>query len=106
MSKIFLLEPSKFDVSHLAEWGQVQYVYGPTDHRPSIWDERFVPSTIKRMEDMGFNPDRDHIAIVGHLVPIVMVTSALAQKYGPRVCALYFSSTTREYVERSLGVPT
>lgn len=98
---VYIVEPAgiTLDVSALYDHGDVAYVYAPEDSRPSIWRPEYVEDVIKRMLKMGYDPTYDYFAVVGRMVPVVMVATSLAARW-PEAKMLYFSSTEREYVER------
>lgn len=103
MSNVYVLEPTRLDISGLSQHGHVKFVFDERSQRPSIWDPAYIRCAVARMQSMGYDPDCDYVAIVGHVACLVMLSTALAQLY-PSAKVLYFSAPTREYVVRRLGI--
>lgn len=100
---VFVIQPPSrgaLDMSALYDYGTVQYVYNLADNRPPIWRADYVEDVLRRLETQGYDPLVDYFAVVGSMVPVVMVATAIAGRW-PHAKLLYFSSTSREYVERS-----
>lgn len=103
MSKVFVLERTKVDISDAKRYGTVEYVYEDNDRRLSIWDENYKWDTLDVLEHLGFNAERDYLLIAGNVVPMIIVATAMVSKYG-RIQALLYSATERAYILRWLGL--
>ena len=99
--KVYIVEPTDagLDVSSLYDYGEVTFLFGETEKRPPIWRADYVDSVMTKLAANGYDPLVDYFAVVGRMVPVVMVTTSLAARW-PEAKLLYFSSTSREYVER------
>jgi hypothetical protein len=94
-----VLEPTRF-----TEHEDVEYVFGTESRRSSIWSPNFVVELEDRLREMQFDPEHDHVVIVGHMVNMVILTSVLVRLYGG-FQALMWNAVDRNYVLRKIGEP-
>jgi len=101
--RVFILEPTRVDVSAAEEFGDITYVFGQGERRVSIWNTLFAEHTVASMENVGFDPTTDCFAVVGHLVPLTLALIALLKKH-QAVNILLYSAIDRCYLERTVNV--
>lgn len=101
-SRVFVIEECKVDISALSEHGEVNYVYAPNSGRSSMWSQHFRNETLRRLEDAGFDPKRDYVAVVGAVVITTIIVGALIDKYG-KITALLYDAVKKTYRPTCLG---
>lgn len=104
MKRAFILEPTRVDVQPVERWGELVYLYGKNDRRPSIFSPEFVEEAVSRLEELGFDEESDAIVIAGSIAGVAQFVAGVTSQYG-FVTGLAFNSTTREYAEVTLGIP-
>ena len=101
MTKVFVLEPTRLDVSAACAYGELVYIFAPGQHRSSIWTPEFAAELLARLSQLGYTSN-DYILIAGHVVAVSILLTALVAAYS-KVSALAFDSCGRRYVPQTLG---
>lgn len=101
-SRVFVLEPTEFDITVASEWGEVVYLYQHHSRRPAPTTGGFPRSVLLRMSELQFDPSTDLVVLSGQMIALVVLTATLVAEYGSIKC-LRFSSTSDRYVPFPLG---
>ena len=100
MSRVFLLEPTDFDVSDAERYGDIEVMFS---RRCSVFDHRVFEDTfVERLREMKFDKRVDRFLFVGTSTPLVLITSFLIVEL-EWVNVLLFHARSQSYVERTLG---
>lgn len=102
MSRVFILEPTSLDTKEAARFGELVYVFPPRTSRTSIWDERFSEQVVQRLIEEDYDPCSDYFVVVGHMVQMVLASTAICAKW-KRFKALLFSSIEHTYKSQTIG---
>jgi len=84
MSKVILLEPLKraFDLSDLDKYGELVVLY-PDGRVPSFFNQAaFTVKLALRLREISFNPDKDHLVILGRSTYILVTALLLLNEFG------------------------
>jgi hypothetical protein len=101
-ARAVILEKCNFDVSGAEVYGDLVYVFPQGEGRSSIWSEAFVQEIKQRLAEMRYDAKVDYFVVAGKMVPLVTMIGVLLELYG-HVRVLFYSSTDRYYVPRTLG---
>lgn len=102
--RVFMLMPHDKNVRASRRFGELVVVFDKNESRPSIWDPEFLMEALDRMQDYQFDATRDHILVVGSMVPVVMWCAATMHRW-PGTRILCFDIASGDYVSRTLGDP-
>ena len=103
MSKrVFVVEPTKHDVSRAAEHGVLTYVFPRGTRRSSVWSDDFREEVLEGMARLDFDPRSDRVLMAGHTVVMMIVASLLAALHGA-FTGLCYDAATGAYVETRMG---
>lgn len=102
MSRVFVIERTRHDVSSASDYGPLKYIFPPDMHRSSLWSKEFRDELTSRLDDLGFNPKVDYILAAGNTIPLIMLVGALVARFG-YVRALAFYATDRTYTPILIG---
>jgi hypothetical protein len=102
MSKAFVVEHCRADVTAAQQFGDVKYIFPRGYRRPGFWSSEYVDAAITSLLDQGFNPDEDSIVIVGHYNPLVVVIAKLISMYG-HLKVLMWDSVSTQYQLKVIG---
>lgn len=105
MSKVFLIEPTRQDVSAAARFGEVVCLFDGVVKRPSVWAKGYGDLVVDELVAQGFDSERDFIVTAGSTVSLVQVAAAMARRF-EEFAMLLFDATGDRYVERVLGSPS
>lgn len=104
-TRVFCIDPVKFDTTSAAMIGQVVQLYNGQTHRPSIWQtSEFTAHVLKKLDDEDFDVDHDCLLIAGPMVTVAIVVAALASEFGALNLVL-FDPSRGMYVLRKIGTP-
>lgn len=102
MSRVVVLEPTNKDLSAAQTHGELVYLFGPQDTRPSIWEtDDFMLAVQERLEKINFSAD-DYLLCVGHQVPLMTTMHLLSNVYD-QYKVLFWHATVQEYVPREFS---
>lgn len=102
MSKVFIIEPPRqnIDTSKAKEYGDIIYVFDHDDRRCSVWSHAsFGQTVLQRLEELGFDPEKDSICVVGAMITVLIAVVAIAQRY-EKFNVLLFNSIDDKYVQK------
>jgi len=99
--KVFVLEPVKYDLSSVGEYGDIHYLYEANEPRSSVWTSAFVNDCFSRLKNFDFNCDRDFILVSGAQVPLTLLVAHLVASF-ETVNLLLFDAKHNEYVHKSI----
>lgn len=102
MPRVFLLEPTKVDVSRAADWGQLTVLFPPGVHRSSIWDERYSGEVLNALAVHRYIPLEDFFLVAGSQVPLVMASIVMTKAYGV-IQYLFYNAIDHSYHSKTLG---
>lgn len=101
---VVLLEPTSVDASAAAEHGRVVTLFGSTRERPPVFSGGFCAAVLARLEEAGFDPDRDALVLAGSTVALARSIGAMLHRHGRiRVLAWDARAGGRRYVEMTVG---
>lgn len=104
MSRVFIIEPVRgdIDIAPARRFGEVVTVF--PKNRPSIWTPLFGKLLHEKLETLKYDPLVDYIAMSGTMMALIVVSAAIAGKYG-RFRALTYNTKTdvRDYEPMMLG---
>lgn len=100
-SRVFVLEPCSLDISRAARFGEIVYIFRKGMRRRSIWDDEFKQEVMGALDENEYDPKKDYLLVAGHMVPLVLFISAALRHY-TGINVLFYCSTDRDYVSRSL----
>lgn len=99
--RVFILEPTKFDLNGADRFGELSYLYRADEPRPSVWSNAFVDECFSRLESAGYSSERDFLLACGSQVPNLLLVSNLVATYDT-VNLLLFDSNLDEYVHKQI----
>ncbi len=102
MSKVFIIEPPRqnIDTNKAREYGDIVYVFDHDDRRCSVWSHvNFGNTVLRRLVELGFDPEEDFVCIVGAMVTVLIAVVAVAQHYD-EFKVLLFNSVDDSYVQK------
>lgn len=100
--RVFILEPTKVDVSKARRFGDVKYIFGRGDTRPSIWSEEFAQTCLDILKENDYSPDDDALLMVGQIIPLTKLVAAVAEEYRYFRC-LCWVATDHDYTIQDYG---
>jgi hypothetical protein len=104
MTRAFMVQPGRDDVSRARRFGEVTYLFGASDRRPPIWSDEFQAELAERLRARGYDPDVDYVVMTGHLATVALFVSAVHAAWpGSRPQALFYDKAQEDYVQRRLG---
>lgn len=98
----FLIEPTDFDVSAAAEYGEIRTLISRDMSPPSLWASHWQDYVMAKLHDENFDPARDYIVVSGRMLIITMVSCTVAAKYG-YVRLLCFDAPRKDYIPITIG---
>lgn len=102
MSRVFVYEPVKTDIAPAQVFGEVVYLFTETIYRPSIWETQALQQAIfDRLVELDFSPDEDFVAVVGPMIPVMLVFTVLDAAWG-NYKVLLWNAEHREYQARKI----
>lgn len=101
MPRVFILEPTKVDISCATEWGELVTLFPRGAQRSSIWDARYSDEVLAALASYDYCPIEDYLVVAGSQVPLVIAAVAIAQEHGAAQY-LFFSAPDRAYKARTL----
>jgi hypothetical protein len=102
--RVFMLSPHKnVDVGPATRLGELTYLFGEREARPTFWDPALIEEALERLETAGFDPEHDVFLVAGHMAPVVRLACSMVH-YWPDAQGLFWDSIQRCYVRQSLSV--
>ena len=112
-SRVFVLEITQnVDITAAFEYGGIVPLFKATseseisNNKPSQWQtSKFMDEIIGRLEEHEYIPEVDFILIAGHMIPVVILVSAIIREWvddAKYVQALFWSSKFKRYIARKL----
>lgn len=108
MSRVFIIERSKHNVSTANAFGALVTLFPRTGDRPSIWRSTECASrVIAELRRYRFDPQQDFILLCGSQIMLSIVVAVVAVEYG-QFTALAFNThdDVRDYEPVILGEMT
>lgn len=96
---VFAMEPTKHDLSDAERYGELVYLFGIDDRRPSMWTNAFLEDCMDRMESNGYVPERDFVVAGAPHTPVMLWVTHLVSTYDT-VNLLLFDSAREEYMHK------
>lgn len=104
MSKAYMLQPHGKGLANVMDFGSPTIIFDDSRPRPGMWrGDEYLREGLRRMEEDGYDPERDYFVVVGNMVLAALFCAALNERY-PHAQVLCFDSITSEYVARRLGL--
>lgn len=97
MSRVFVIERSRYDVSAAQEYGVITYLFAEHGTRASIWHESFPRQVLQALESHDFDPQQDYFLIASHLVPVIISVSVMQKRYSS-IRVLFHCASENRYV--------
>ncbi len=104
-TKIFVIEPTRHDISPAAIYGTLVYLFAPDMHRSSIWSNAFRDEIFERLDALEFNPDVDYILAAGNQIPLLVLVGGIVARYN-HCNILAFNASARQYIPLTVGKNT
>jgi hypothetical protein len=103
MSRVFILEMPKHDISDAKNFGEFVEVFGKHHRRKNrLWSKEFKHDEIAdRFEELDFDFKQDAILLAGNMQLTLLVVTALIS-YSTPLQVLAFDSTQNEYSLQTL----
>lgn len=113
-SRVFVLEITQnVDITAAFEYGGIVPLFKATsesesasNNKPSQWQtSKFMDEIVCRLEEHDYKPEIDFILIAGHMIPVVILVSAIIREWiddTKYVQALFWSSKFKRYIARKL----
>lgn len=101
--RVFAVEPLRLDISQATKYGELVYMWGQHERRPSIWSDEFIMCADGKLQEMNFDAECDMLLIAGDIIPLVRIVAHMSSLYGRKFKALCWNSHARDYVVSLLG---
>lgn len=89
-SRNFVIERTRFDTGSI---DNITYIFDGTVRRPSIFKpENYSEAVLSRLDELGFDPEKDSIVIVGPIVNNCLFMLSLASVYPVLTLQIYDAS--------------
>jgi len=105
MPKVFIIEHPRnnVDISDAQKFGDIVCIFERDDRRCGVFHHaEFGRTILRRLEELGFDPDVDFICVVGAMLTVVTAIIAVSQYYD-KFNALLFNSVNGSYVEKQFN---
>jgi hypothetical protein len=97
--KVFVLEPTKHDLTDASRFGDIIYLYHPEERRPPMWTHAFIQDCLARLEKNDYDPEVDYFLIGGPHTPVTLLAAHMIREF-PAANLLLFDSTQSEYIPK------
>jgi len=106
MSRVFVVAEavkSKFNVDGLRQFGEIVYLYSEHERKPTVYNgNAFASSLVARLNDAGFDPQVDYVAMVGRQIEVGYLFYIMGLLAGD-IRILFFDAQKAEYSETLLN---
>lgn len=105
VAKVFIIESPKIkmDIEDAERYGELITVFDHRTRRASVFNtDAYSEDLIERLRILGYDPETDHVAVIGSHVSLAVAIAAISIKYG-RINLLLFRAGEEGYVSRSLN---
>lgn len=104
MSRAFIVEQPRLDVSGAERFGKLSVLFRAGRYRPSVWEPAFAQAIVGRLREERFDPESDYIVLTGQQLLLVGLVAAVVAAYG-KFTALAFNAhgNVRDYEPITMG---
>jgi hypothetical protein len=96
-------ESWRFDVSDAERFGTVVSLFGKAGSMSIMHTDKIVKETLKRLDDLEYDHEKDYIVMTGDTVLLSMVIGIVLSHYGSALLLIY-SSTNASYRPRRINL--
>ena len=102
MSRCFVLEAVKQDITDCEEFGKIIYIFQKGEPCPSIFSSEFQNKLEQKFKDLAFNPEEDFFVLTGFQISLCLASSVLMKMF-KSFDMLAFYAPTRNYASITVG---
>lgn len=103
MTRVFVLAPTDKPIYSAAEFGEIVFIFSPSDRPVSHTSCEFAMAIVRKLESMDYDPATDYLLLVGAFVPLIVFVAVVCEQYiMPK--ALAFDIRQNRYYPIVLGI--